>query len=89
MIRKNQEFLNRVNVILDMLLVIFSYIFASWFWLDLLNRDSFNMAGISTKTIMLAIAYSVMLFLLLSFIFPSLWHYSFKQRFYRGTIEVV
>ena len=66
MIRKNQAFLNRVNIILDMLLVILSYILASWIRLDFLDGDSNNMAGISEKTLMLAIAYAIMLFLLLS-----------------------
>lgn len=66
MIRKNQEFLNRINIILDMLLVILSYIIASWMRLDFLDGDSGNMAGISTKTVLLAAAYSVVLFFLLS-----------------------
>ncbi len=66
MIRKNQEFLNRVNIILDMLLVIASYMLASWLRLDFLDGDSTNMAGISDKTLLLAIAYSLMLFFLLS-----------------------
>ena len=66
MIRKNQEFLNRVNIILDMLLVIISYLFASWLRLDFFDGRADNMAAISSKTILLAIAYSLVLFLLLS-----------------------
>ena len=66
MIRKNQAFLNRVNIILDMLLVIGAYMLASWLRLDFLDGDSSNMAGISEKTLLLAIAYSLMLFLILS-----------------------
>ena len=66
MIRKSQEFLNRVNILLDMMLVILSYMLASWIRLDFFEGDSKNMAGISTKTILLAIAYSLVLFLLLS-----------------------
>ena len=66
MIRKNQAFLNRVNVILDMLLVVLSYILASWIRLDFLDGYSGNMAAVSGKTILLAMAYSFLLFFLLS-----------------------
>ncbi len=66
MIRKNQAFLNRVNIILDMLLVIFSYMLASWLRLDFFDGDSGNVAGISRNTLFLAIAYSLMLFFILS-----------------------
>ena len=66
MIRKNQVFLNRVNMVLDMLLVILSYVLASWLRLDFFDGDSGNIAGISGKTILLAVAYSLVLFFLLS-----------------------
>ena len=66
MIRKNQAFLNRVNIILDMLLVIISYLFASWLRLDFFDGHGDNMAAVSSKTILLAVAYSLVLFLLLS-----------------------
>lgn len=66
MIRKNQEFLNRVNILLDMLLVIISYIFASWLRLDFFDGSDNNMAAVSGKTILLAIAYSLVLFLIMS-----------------------
>ena len=66
MIRKNQEFLNRVNILLDMLLVIISYVFASWLRLDIFDGMEDNMAAISGKTILLAIAYSLVLFFILS-----------------------
>lgn len=66
MIRKNQAFLNRVNIILDMLLVILSYVLASWIRLDFFDGDSSNMAGVSEKTLLLALAYALMLFFLLS-----------------------
>ena len=66
MIRKNQAFLNRVNIILDMILVILSYMLASWLRLDFFDGYSENMAAISTKTILLAVAYSLMLFFILS-----------------------
>ena len=66
MIRKNQAFLNRVNILLDMLLVILSYMLASWLRLDFLDGHSGNMAAISEKTLLLALAYSIVLFFLLS-----------------------
>ena len=66
MIRKNHEFLNRVNILLDMLLVIISYIFASWLRLDFFDGSDNNMAAVSGKTILLAIAYSLVLFLIMS-----------------------
>lgn len=67
MIRKNQQFLNRVNILLDMMLVVLSYVLASWLRLDFLDGDSRNMAGVSTRTVLLAGAYSLVLFFLLSF----------------------
>ncbi len=66
MIRKNQAFLNRVNIVLDMILVILSYMLASWLRLDFFDGQSENMAAISTKTLLLALAYSLMLFFILS-----------------------
>ena len=66
MIRKNQEFINGVNIILDMMVVIFSYIFASWLRLEFFDGQSTNMAAISAKTVLLAAAYSVVLIFLLS-----------------------
>jgi len=66
LIRKNQEFLNKVNILLDMVLVVISYILASWIRLDFLDGESGNMAAISGKTVFLALAYSFVLFFLLS-----------------------
>ena len=66
MIRKNQEFINGVNIILDMMVVIFSYVFASWLRLEYFNGQSTNMAAISAKTILLAAGYSIILIFLLS-----------------------
>lgn len=66
MIRKNQAFLNRVNILIDMLLVVLSYILASWIRLDFLDGYSGNMAAVSGKTVLLASAYAVLLFFLLS-----------------------
>ena len=66
MIRKNQVFLNRVNIILDMILVILSYMLASWLRLDFFDGQSGNIAAIGTKTVLLAMVYSLMLFFILS-----------------------
>ena len=65
MIRKNQKFLNNVNIILDMLFVVLAYILASWLRLDFLDGGG-NMATVSGKTILLAFAYALVLFFLLS-----------------------
>ena len=66
MIRKNQKFLNRVNILLDILLVVVSYILASWIRFDFLDGRGDNMAVLSPKTVLLAFAYAVVLFFLLS-----------------------
>ena len=66
MIRKNQAFLNRINVLLDILLVIGAYILASVMRLDFLNGMSNNMAAVSWQTIQLAAVYALALSFLLS-----------------------
>jgi len=66
MIRKNQVFLNRVNIILDMLLVILSYVLASWIRFDFLNGYDDNIGVLSEKTILLAVAYALVVSFLLS-----------------------
>ena len=71
MIRKNQTFFNRLNQVLDILLVIFCYAFASWFWLIALKQDVANMARINWKTLLTSLAYS----LTLSLFFMSLGFY--------------
>ena len=65
MIRKNQAFLNRVNIILDILLVMLCYVFASWFWLVVKERDVNNIAMINGKTLFIAFLYAAELSLLL------------------------
>ena len=70
MIRKNQAFLNRVNIILDILLVMLCYASASWFWLVVKERDVSNMAMISGNTLTIAFIYAVvqsLLFMSLGF----------------------
>ena len=65
MIRRNQEFLNRINVILDSLVIVLSYILATWFWLDVMGGQSDNMAALSGKTVVLSCLYAfVLLFFL-------------------------
>ncbi len=66
MIRKNQAFLNRVNILADILLVIIAYMLASWLRLDFLDGSKGNMAAISGKTLLLAMAYALVLSFLLS-----------------------
>lgn len=66
MIRKNQEFLNKINILLDMLLVVVSYTLASWIRFNFFDGESGNMAVVSGKTVFLALAYSFVLFFLLS-----------------------
>ena len=66
MIRRNQEFLNRVNMLLDMLLVIAAYILASWFRLSVLDGRGDNMAALSGRTLLLAVGFAVVVFFLLS-----------------------
>ena len=61
MIRKNQAFFNRLNQVLDILLVIACYAFSSWFWLAVRNRDFVNMAAISGKMLLTSFIYSVAL----------------------------
>lgn len=45
MIRKNQKQLNRLNAFSDGVLVLLSYLFASWLWLDIVKQGT-NMASI-------------------------------------------
>ncbi len=66
MIRRNQAFLNKVNILLDMLLVVAAYVLASWLRLDIFDGQEGNMAAVSGRTVLLAFAYSLVLFMLLS-----------------------
>lgn len=47
MIRKNQKLINRLNVLSDGLLVVASYLFASWMWLDVVRNSQSNMASVN------------------------------------------
>ena len=61
MIRKNQTFLNRLNILLDILLVILAYIISSWLRFDVLNGHSGNMAVLSGQTVLLSCIYAFVL----------------------------
>ena len=66
MIHRNQAFLNKVNIVLDMLLVVGVYMLASWLRLNIFDGEEGNMAAVSGRTVILASAYSLVLFLILS-----------------------
>ena len=76
MIRKNQAFFNRLNQVLDILLVIACYAFSSWIWLVVRNRDYVNMATISGHTLLTSFIYS----LALSIFFMSVGFYGGSTR---------
>ena len=64
MIRKNQNFLNRLNQLLDILLVMACYAFSSWFWLEVKEGDTGNMAMLNERTLLIAFAYALFLSIL-------------------------
>lgn len=66
MIRRNQEFLNKVNMMLDILLTVFAYILACWVRLDFLNGAEGNPAAVGGRTVLMAFIYALMQFLILS-----------------------
>ncbi|MBQ6513447.1 MAG: undecaprenyl-phosphate glucose phosphotransferase [Clostridia bacterium] len=66
MIRRNQDFLNRVNIILDMLLVIAAYVLASWVWIDLMGGDEGNVLALTRTSVLMACVYAFGVFALLS-----------------------
>ncbi len=61
LIRRNQAFLNRINVLLDFLLIVCAYILATWFWLDIMGGRNDNMAALNGKTIFLTSVYAFIL----------------------------
>ena len=71
MIKKNQAFLNRVNIMIDILLVMVCYALSSWFWLVVKERDANNMAMINGNTLLIAFLYAAVL----SFFFMTLGFY--------------
>lgn len=71
MIRKNQAFFNKMNQLLDIVLVMVCYVFSSWIWLVVRNKDFVNMATISWGTILTSFAFA----LALSMVFMSVGFY--------------
>lgn len=65
MIKRNQEYLNRISAALDFLLVFISYIFSAWFRLKVLNGWWENQ-GLSRPMIVASLFYSAGLLLMLS-----------------------
>ena len=47
MIKRNQKKLNQPNVLSDEVLIVLSYLFASWLWLDVIKNTEGNMATLS------------------------------------------
>ena len=58
MIRKNQKQFNRLNALTDGILVLLSYLFASWLWLEVVTGIS-NMASFSSGMVLTAIVYAI------------------------------
>ena len=65
MIRRNQAFLNRLNMLLDMLLVVLAYVISSWVRLHVLNGREDNMAAVSGQNILLSAVYAFVVFFLM------------------------
>ena len=69
MIKKNQHMLNTIHKISDAVLVLVSYLLATWYYLDIRALDHVNMARfvfVDAKTTLLAILYSIILLLVLA-----------------------
>lgn len=81
MIKRNQRRLNRLNAFLDAMIVLLSYLFASWLWLDVVNKDIRNMArvqGLRSGALIAALIYAAWtVFLLWAF---RLYHTSRTHR---------
>lgn len=69
MIRKNQRLLNRLNVLSDGVLVLLSYLFASWLYLDVIQGKRQNMAALENLhggTAVAAVIYALWTMLMLA-----------------------
>ena len=66
MIKKNQTYLNRINAMLDFLLVFLSYLFSAWFRLRVLN-GSWENKGLSRPMIIASLFYAAGLIIMLGF----------------------
>ena len=61
MIKRNQRLLNRLNALSDAGIVLLSYLFASWLWLDVISKDGHNVAhvaGIRSHVLIAAMIYA-------------------------------
>lgn len=65
MIKRNQEYLNRINAVLDFLLVFLSYLFSAWFRLKVLHGWWENQ-GLSRPMIIASLFYAAGLLMMLS-----------------------
>lgn len=65
MIKRNQEYLNRISAVLDFLLVFLAYIFSAWFRLKVLHGWWENI-GLSKPMIIASLVYSAGLLIMLS-----------------------
>ena len=65
MIKRNQEYLNRISAVLDFVLVVISYIFSAWFRLKVLHGWWENQ-GLSMPMVIASVVYAVGLLLMLS-----------------------
>ena len=69
MIRRNQSLLNRLNVLSDGVLVLISYLFASWLWLDVVRGGKQNIAALGnlhSGTVLAAVIYALWTTLMLA-----------------------
>ena len=65
MIKRNQDYINRINAILDFILVFASYLFSAWFRLRVLHGSMRNL-GLSRPMILASLFYAAGLLLMLS-----------------------
>lgn len=66
MIRKNQKQLNRLNALSDGILVLLSYLFASWLWLDVIKGDPNIAAVTGLHSALTAVIYAIWTVLILT-----------------------
>lgn len=70
MIRKNQKLINRFNSLSDGIILLFSYLFASWLWLDVIKNTTNNMAALENlqgSTMVAGAVYALWTLIMLAF----------------------
>ncbi|MBE5789050.1 MAG: undecaprenyl-phosphate glucose phosphotransferase [Clostridiales bacterium] len=95
MIRRNQNFFNALNMVLDGILVVLAYAGASLFWLEVVAKGSSNIGEFGQNTFWLAAGYAVFFLLVLSVygfynttrIRPITW--KIKVLFWADTISIL